>query len=112
MSGELGRGVAAILRAGTLLAVLIIGVGFAVASLTGLPSEGARPLTDFVVDTGPETPIAIGLFALTLLPIVVVGYAAWTFAAGGERRQLVTSLIVLALLAASLAVAAGLGAPS
>jgi len=112
VSGSLGRGIAGILRIGTVIAVLIIGVGFAVASMTGLPSEGARPLTDYLVDTGPDTPIAAGLLALTLLPVIAVGYAARVFAVDGERRHLVTALVVLALLAGSLAVAAILGAPS
>jgi uncharacterized membrane protein len=111
VSVDLGRGIAAILRVGTALAILVIGIGFVIASMTGLPHR-ARPLTDFFVDSGPDTQIAAGLFALTLLPIIAVGYAAWAFAAGGERRQLVTTLVVLVLLAGSLGVAAILGAPS
>ena len=109
MSGDLGRGIAAILRVGTVIAVLIIGIGFVVASMTGLPSKGARPLTDFLVATGPDTPIAAGLFTLTALPLIAIGYAARAFAADGERRQLATTLVVVALLAASLVVAAVLG---
>ena len=112
MSDDLGRGIAAILRVGTGLAILVIGIGFVIASMTGLPSQGARPLTDYFVDGGPDTQIAAGLFALTLLPLVATAYAAWIFAERGERRQLVTTLIVLALLAGSLVVAAILGAPS
>ena len=112
MSGDLGRGIAAILRVGTALAILVIGIGFVIASMTGLPSQGARPLTDYFVDSGPDTQIAAGLFALTLLPLIATGYAAWAFAAAGERRQFVTTLVVLVLLAGSLAVAAILGAPS
>ena len=112
VSADLGRGIAAILRVGTALAVLVIGIGFLIASMTGLPSNGPRPLTDFFIDGGPDTQIAVGLFALTLLPLVATGYAARAFAANGERRQLVTTLVVVALLAASLAVAAILGAPS
>lgn len=112
MSRDLGRGIAAILRVGTALAILVIGIGFVIASMTGLPSHGARPLTDFFVDSGPDTQIAAGLFALTLLPLIATGYAAWVFAAVGERRQLVTTLVVLVLLAGSLGVAAILGAPS
>jgi Protein of unknown function (DUF1634) len=110
--GRLGRGIAAILSIGTVLAVLVVGIGFAVASMTGLPSEGARPLTDYLVDTGPDTPIAVGLLALTLLPLIAVGFAARAFAAGGERRHLGAALVVLALLAGSLVVGAVLGAPS
>jgi uncharacterized membrane protein len=112
VSGQLGRGIAAVLRIGTVLAVLVIGIGFVVASMTGLPSKGARPLTDFVTDSGPDTPIAVGLFALTALPLIAIGYAARAFAADGERRQLATTLVVLVLLAASLAVAAVIGTAS
>jgi hypothetical protein len=111
VSGDLGRGIAAILRVGTALAILVIGIGFLIASMTGLPSRGARPLTDFFVDSGPDTQIAAGILALTLLPLIATAYAAWIFAADGERRQLVTTLAVLALLAGSLVVAAILGAP-
>jgi uncharacterized membrane protein len=106
---ELGEGIAAILRVGTILAVLIIGIGFLVASMTGLPSRGARPLTDYVTRTGPDTPIAIGLVGLTLLPLIVLVYAARAFARSGERERLVTTLIVIALLVASLVVSVLIG---
>lgn len=101
---ELGEGIAAILRVGTILAVLVIGFGFLIASMTGLPSRGARPLTEYVVRTGPDTPIAIGLVGLTLLPLMVLVYAARGFARTGERERLVTTLVVIALLVASLLV--------
>ena len=112
MNGELGRGIAAILRVGTVLAVLVIGIGFVVASMTGLPSRGPRPFIDYLTDSGPDTQIAVGLFALTLLPLVAIGFAARTFASSGERRELWTTLIVLALLVGSLVVAAVLGPAS
>jgi hypothetical protein len=106
---ELGEGIAAILRVGTILAVLVIGIGFLVASMTGLPSRGARPLTDYVTRTGPDTPIAIGLVGLTLLPLIVLVYAARAFARSGERERFVTTLAVIALLAASLVVSVVIG---
>jgi hypothetical protein len=101
---ELGEGIAAILRVGTILAVLVIGVGFLVASMTGLPSRGARPLTDYITRTGPDTPIAVGLVGLTLLPLIVLVYAARAFARSGERDQFITTVVVIALLATSLVV--------
>jgi hypothetical protein len=101
---ELGEGIAAILRVGTIVAVLVIGVGFLVASMTGLPSRGARPLTDYVIRTGPDTPIAIGLVTLTLIPLIVLVQAARGFARGGEHERLITTLVVLGLLVASLVV--------
>ena len=101
---ELGEGIAAILRVGTILAVLVIGIGFLVASMTGLPSRGARPLTDYVTRTGPDTPIAIGLVGLTLLPLIVLIFAARAFVRSGERDQFITTVVVIALLATSLVV--------
>ena len=112
MNGDLGRGIAAILRIGTVLAVLVIGIGFVVASMTGLPSGGSRPFIDYVTHSGPDTQIAVGLFGLTLLPLAVIGFAARIFARDGERQQLWTTLLVLALLVGSLAVAAVLGPAS
>lgn len=109
---ELGPGIAAILRVGTIVAVLIIGVGFVVASMTGLPSRAGRPLTDFLTSAGPDTPIAAGLFALTLLPLIALGYAARLFARNRERQRLVQTLVVLGLLGVSLVVAAVIGGPS
>lgn len=106
---ELGEGIAAILRVGTILAVLVIGIGFLVASMTGLPSRGARPLTDYVTWMGPDAPIALGLLGLTLIPPVVLAYAARGFARSGERERFVTTLAVVALLVASLAVAVLIG---
>jgi hypothetical protein len=110
--GELGRGIAAILRVGTVLSVLTIGIGFVVASMTGLPSKGGRPLTDFLTASGPDTPIAVGLLALTLLPLVAIGFAARIFASSGERHRLVMALVVIALLVGSLVVAAVIGGAS
>lgn len=111
-ASELGPGIAAILRVGTIVAVLIIGVGFVVASMTGLPSRGGRPLTDFLTAPGPDTPIAVGLLTLTLLPLIAIGYAARVFARNGEPQRLVVTLVVIALLGASLVVAAAIGETS
>lgn len=104
--GDLGAGIAGILRVGTILSVVVIGVGFVVASMTGLPTRGPRPLPELVLRAGPDAPIAIGLFAMTLLPLVAVAYAALVFARHGERRELTIALGVLGLLLAGLAVAA------
>lgn len=106
---ELGEGIAAILRIGTILAVLVIGIGSLVASMTGLPSTGARPLTDYLTRTGPDAPIAVGLLGLTLIPLVVLAYAARGFARSGEREHFVTTLVVATLLVASMAVAIVIG---
>jgi uncharacterized membrane protein len=111
-AAELGTGIAAILRVGTILAVIVIGIGFVVASMTGLPSRGARPLPELVLRAGPDAPIAVGLFALTLLPVATLAYAAFVFARHGERQRLLTTLAVLGLILAGLAVAAVVGPAS
>lgn len=109
---ELGDGIAAILRIGTVLAVLVIGVAFIVASMTGLPSRGGRPLTEYITRAGPDAPIAGGLLGLTLLPLIVLAYAARSFARSGERDRFITTIAVLALLVGSLVVAAVIGSSS
>ena len=109
---DLGEGIAAILRIGTVLTVLIIGVAFIVASMTGLPSRGERPLTDYLTRSGPDAPIAVGLLGLTLLPLIVVGYAARSFARTGERDRLITTIVVLVLLVGSLVLAVVIGSAS
>ena len=109
---ELGEGIAAILRIGTVVTVLVIGVAFIVASMTGLPSRGGRPLTEYVTRSGPDAPIAVGLLALTLLPLIVLAYAARSFARTGERDRLITTIVVLALLVGSLVVAVLIGSSS
>jgi hypothetical protein len=109
---DLGEGIAGILRVGTVVSVIVIAIGFIVAAMTGLPSRGARPLPDVVLRAGPDAPIAVGLFALTLLPLIVLAYAAIGFARAGERGRLTATLVVLGLLVAGLGVAAVLGRPS
>ena len=110
--GDIEQGIASILRVGTIVSVVVIAVGFIVAAMTGLPSRGARPLPDVVLRAGPDAPIAVGLFALTLLPLAVLAYTGVAFARGGERGRLGATLVVLGLLVAGLAVSAILGRPS
>lgn len=109
---RLGEGLAAVLRVGTILAVLIVTTGFVVASMTGLPSRGRRPLVEVVFGAGPDAPIAIGLLALTVLPVIAIAYAAWFFARAGERVQALTAVAVLALLLGGLAIAIVVGPAS
>lgn len=110
--GRLAEGLAAILRVGTVVAVLTIAIGFVVASMTGLPSRGGRPLVDVILGAGPDAPIAVGLLALTLLPVVAIAYVAWHLARVGETSRALTALSVLALLVAGLAVAVLVGSAS
>lgn len=110
--GRLAEGLAGILRVGTVVAVLTIAIGFIVASMTGLPSQGGRPLVDVILDAGPDAPIAVGLLTLTLLPVVAIAYVAWRLARVGEMARALTALAVLALLVAGLAIAVLVGSAS
>lgn len=107
----LGRQVAAVLRLGTLIAVLAVTVGFGVALVFGSPGPGARPLPELLGGGDADALASAGLLGLTLLPLGVLAVAARSFHFGGERRYLVASMVTLGLLAASLLIAA-LVAPS
>jgi hypothetical protein len=92
---------------GTLVAVAIIGIGL-VASLSQ-PVEIQRepvPLLDAVTAGGGTAIAAIGILVLCLVPLAVGLAAAVAFARRGEPRYLASSLLVVALLAASLIVPA------
>ena len=107
----LGRHVATVLRAGTFVAVLAVAVGFGIALILGAPSPGARPLTDLLTSGDADAVTSAGLLGLTLLPLGVLGVAAWSFGAAGERRYLLACALTLALLFGSLVIAAAV-APS
>lgn len=111
-AGRLGARIAALLRAGTLLAVAAVGAGFVIVLVSGESGPGARPVLQLVAAGGPDALIATGLLGLTALPLGVLGVAAATFAAEGERRYLASSLATLGLLVASLVTAAIVAAPS
>ena len=101
------------LRYGTLAAVAVIAIGL-VASL-GQPVEIGRdpvPFVDAAAAGGAPAIIAIGLLVLGLVPLAVGLSAAAAFARSGEPRYLAASLLVIALLAASLLVPALLLTPS
>jgi uncharacterized membrane protein len=103
---RLGPRLAAVLRAGTLLAVATVAVGFILALVAGGPGSGALPLTDLIGRRDADALTSVGLLGLTLLPLGVLGVAAATFAADGERRYLLSTLVTLLLLVASLVAAA------
>ena len=95
------------LRYGTLLAVAVIGIGL-VASL-GQPVEIQRepvPLLDAITADGGTAITAIGILILCLVPLAVGLSAAVAFGRRAEPRYLASSLLVVALLAASLIVPA------
>lgn len=105
----LGSWIAAVLRFGTLSAVGLVAVGVALVTVGDEPGMGPQPLTDVVGRAGGDAVIGIGLLALTVMPIVVLGVAASAFARGGERRMASLSLLVFALLVATLVVAVLIG---
>jgi uncharacterized membrane protein len=106
----LGRGIASVLRVGTLVTMAAIGIGYVTILMTG-EDPGAQPLLHLVGDGGAPALLGLGLLGLTLIPAVALGVAAAGFRQGGEDRRVATALAVLALLLASLAVAIAL-APS
>lgn len=108
---RLGEWIAATLRVGTLLTMVLIGIGLAVALLTGEPARGARPLAESLAGGGADALITAGLLGLTLIPVAALGVAATAFARAGERGRLLTTLVALGLLVASLAAAATLVRP-
>ena len=72
-AGELGRGIAAILARRDDRGRAAIGVGFIVALDDGPAVEG-RAAADRLPDGAaePDAPVAVGLLALTLLPLVAI----------------------------------------
>jgi uncharacterized membrane protein len=106
----LGRGIAAVLRVGTLLTMAAIGIGYVMILLTG-EDPGAQPLVDLVGDGGAPALLGLGLLGLTLIPAVALGVAAAGFRQRGEDRRVATALAVLGLLLASLVVAVALAPP-
>jgi len=102
--------VATILRGGTIVAVVAIGLGLAWALLAGGSGRTDRTVVELIAGGGPDALIAIGLLALTLVPIAALAAAASVFARLGERRALLVTAAVLVLLLVSLVAAAFLGA--
>ena len=104
--GEIGRWVAALLRYGTLGAMALVGGGWAWSALAGQGPRGPRPVLTQIAQDGGDGVTALGLLALTLVPIVVVGAAALGLHRAGERARAFTAIGVGILLVASLVVAA------
>ena len=102
--------VASVLRWGTIVAVVAAGLGLAWALAGGASPQTHRSVLELIGDGGPDGLIAIGLLALTLVPIAALAAAAVVFARAMERRSLLITLGVLLLLLVSLVAAALLGA--
>lgn len=106
---RLGPPIAATLRWGTIAAVVAIGIGFVLAIVTAAPSPGPRPLVEQLADGPPDALIVAGLLGMTLIPAAVLATAAVGFIRLGERRQVMVTVGVLALLVVSLVAAALVG---
>lgn len=100
----LAAGIAAVLRVGTLVAIGAVGVGY-LAILASGEEPGSPSLVDLLGAGGAPALIGIGLLGLTMIPAGVLLVAAIGFRRQGERRRVVTALVVLALLLASLGTA-------
>lgn len=106
-SDPVRRLVALPLRYGTLVAVAVIAVGLLAG--IGQPVQIDRepmPLLDAVAAGGGPAIIGIGLLLLCLVPLAMALAAAVAFARRREPRYLASSVLVAALLAASLFVPA------
>lgn len=97
----LREGIGAVLRFGTLAAIAAVGIGYLLLLESG-DAPGAQPLLELLREGGGGAVVGIGLLVLTLLPIGVLVVASVGFSRRGERRGLVVTLVVLALLALSL----------
>lgn len=98
----LREGIGAVLRFGTLAAIAAVGIGYLLLLGSG-DAPGTQPLLELLNDGGGGAVVGIGLLVLTLVPIGVLVVAAAGFWKRGERRELVVTVVVLALLALSLA---------
>lgn len=103
----LGSGIAAVLRIGTLVAIAAIGIGYVVLVASG-EDPGSPSLVDLLDGGGAAALIGLGLFGLTLLPVVMLTVAAIGFRRLREQRLVITTLVVIVLLLASLATAGAL----
>ena len=105
----LGRWVSRVLAAGTLLAIVTVAIGVLLTLATGGhggPSGvDGRGLVAQILDGKPGSIVSLGLLLLALTPVAQLVAAVWAFARSGERRYVVISSVVLALLLVGIATA-------
>lgn len=111
-AGALGAAIVRVLRAGTLLAVVGIGLGYVLAAAADRPAPDGRSVIELIAGGGGDAMIGGGLLVLTLTPAVALATAAVVLARYGERRSALIGFIVVALLAGGFLVAAFIGRPS
>lgn len=106
----LHAGIATVLRAGTLVAVAMIGVGLGWAIAAGSPGRTDQSVIDAIASGGPDALVSVGLLGLALVPIAAVAVAAAGLRRAGDARLAALAAIVLVLLIGSLVAAAIVGA--
>lgn len=111
-SAPLGRGIALVLRGGTLIAAALVVAGLVLASVGGGDGPGPTPVASLLGSGTPDALIGAGILALTLTPAVAVAVATASFVRDGERGRAVTAAAVLVLLIASLVTAGVIGSAS
>jgi hypothetical protein len=111
-TGALGAAIVRVLRAGTLIAVVGIGVGYVLATAGDRPEPGGRPVTELIAAGGGDAMIGAGLLVLILTPAVALATAALVLARCGERRSALVGFLVVTLLAGGVLVGALIGPPS
>jgi len=106
----LGPPIAFTLRAGTLLAVAGLAVGYLIDVVTGESARGN--VIELVAGGGAGAFIGAGFLALTLTPLVALAVAAAVLVRRGERGRGLVALLAFGLLLASLVAAAVVGRSS
>jgi hypothetical protein len=110
--GEIGWGIALVLRTGTILAVAAIGAGALLAVTSGAHGPGPTPVVGMLRGGGADALIGAGILALTLTPPAAVLVAATGLARAGERSRAAAAILVFVLLLASLVAATLVGGTS
>ena len=105
---RLGTLVAVPLRWGTLAAVAMLAAGIGLGYVEGRGDEPPleQPLFEAIAAGGASAVISVGLLLLTLVPLAMAVGASIGLGGRGERRYRIASLVVVALLLASLVVPA------
>jgi len=108
---DLDLTVAAILNAGTILAVAILATGVAAMAITGRsPLELPFPALDLarlpadIVALRPEGFLWLGLLAVIATPLSRVAASLVGYVRQGERTMVVISLAILGVIAASVCI--------
>ena len=108
---DLDLTVAAILNAGTILAVAILATGVAAMAIAGrsplelpFPALDLSRLPDDIVALRPEGFLWLGLLAVIATPLTRVAASLVGYVRQGERTMVIISLAILGVIAASVVV--------